>query len=156
VNSSAQFLNPAAAALKLGVSAKALRLYEQHGLITPHRTAAGWRAYGPGEIARAAEIVTLRALGLSLAQIARVLGDDPQDLGLALAAHQATLEARMRELAGAVEKVRDIRASLAQGKSPTAIELVQLLRPNAEFRVAFDLPWPWGGERFELGCACGR
>jgi len=152
VNSSAQFLNPAAAALKLGVSAKALRLYEQHGLITPHRTAAGWRAYGPGEIARAAEIVTLRALGLSLAQIARVLGDDPQDLGLALAAHQATLEARMRELAGAVEKVRDIRASLAQGKSPTAIELVQLLRPNAEFRVAFDLPWPWGGERFELGC----
>jgi len=152
VNSSAQFLNPAAAALKLGVSAKALRLYEQHGLITPHRTAAGWRAYGPGEIARAAEIVTLRALGLSPAQIARVLGDDPQDLGLALAAHQATLEARMRELAGAVEKVRDIRASLAQGKSPTAIELVQLLRPNAEFRVAFDLPWPWGGERFELGC----
>ena len=152
MNSSAQFLNPAAAALKLGVSAKALRLYEQHGLITPHRTAAGWRAYGPGEIARAAEIVTLRALGLSLAQIARVLGDDPQDLGLALAAHQATLEARMRELAGAVEKVRDIRASLAQGKSPTAIELVQLLRPNAEFRVAFDLPWPWGGERFELGC----
>ena len=152
MNSSAQFLNPAAAALKLGVSAKALRLYEQHCLITPHRTAAGWRAYGPGEIARAAEIVTLRALGLSLAQIARVLGDDPQDLGLALAAHQATLEARMRELAGAVEKVRDIRASLAQGKSPTAIELVQLLRPNAEFRVAFDLPWPWGGERFELGC----
>ena len=152
MSASAQFLNPAAAALKLGVSAKALRLYEQHGLITPHRTAAGWRAYGPGEIARAAEIVTLRALGLSLAQIARVLGDDPQDLGLALAAHQATLEARMRELAGAVEKVRDIRASLAQGKSPTAIELVQLLRPNAEFRVAFDLPWPWGGERFELGC----
>jgi DNA-binding transcriptional MerR regulator len=152
VNSSAQFLNPAAAALKLGVSAKALRLYEQHGLITPHRTAAGWRAYGPGEIARAAEIVTLRALGLSLAQIARVLGDDPKGLEPALAAHQATLEVRMRQLAGAVEKVRDIRASLAQGKSPTAIELVQLLRPNAEFRVAFDLPWPWGGERFELGC----
>ena len=150
MSASAQFLNPAAAALRLGVSAKALRLYEQHGLITPGRTAAGWRAYGPDEMARAAEIVTLRALGLSLAQIARVLGDDPQDLGLALAAHQATLEARMRELAGAVEKVRDIRASLAKGKSPTAMELVQLLRPNAEVRVAFDLPWPWGGERFEL------
>ena len=147
---SAQFLNPSAAALRLGVSAKALRLYEQHGLITPSRTAAGWRAYGPDEMARAAEIVTLRALGLSLAQIARVLGDDPQDLGSALAAHQATLEARMRELAGAVEKVRDIRAALAQGKSPTLSELARLLRPAAEFSVAFDLPWPWGGERFEL------
>jgi DNA-binding transcriptional MerR regulator len=150
VSSSAQFLNPSAAARRLGVSAKALRLYEQHGLITPGRTAAGWRAYGPDEMSRAAEIITLRALGLSLSQIARVLGDDPQDLEPALAAHQATLEGRIRQLAGAIEKVRELRAGLAQGKSPTAQELVRLLGPAAGFSVAFDLPWPWGGERFEL------
>lgn len=147
---SAAFLNPASAARKLGVSAKALRLYEQHGLITPGRTAAGWRAYGPEEMTRATEIVTLRALGLSLAQIARVLGDDPQGLAPALAAHQATLEGRIRELAGAIEKVRDLRAGLAEGKLPSATELARLLRPAAAFNVAFDLPWPWGGERFEL------
>lgn len=147
---SAQFLNPSAAARRLGVSVKALRLYEQRGLITPSRTAAGWRAYGPDEMARAAEIVTLRALGLSLAQIARVLGDDPQGLEPALAAHQAALKGRIRQLVGAVEKVRDLRTDLAQGKSPTAKELVRLLGPVAEFNVAFDLPWPWGGERFEL------
>jgi DNA-binding transcriptional MerR regulator len=150
VSSPAQFLNPSAAAQRLGVSAKALRLYEQHGLIAPSRTAAGWRAYGPDEMTRATEIVALRALGLSLAQITRVLGDDPQGLEPALAAHQATLEGRIRQLAGAIEKVRDLRAGLAQGKLPTAGELVRLLRPTAEFSVAFDLPWPWGGERFEL------
>ena len=150
MSASAQFLSPSTAAQRLGVSAKALRLYEQHGLITPGRTAAGWRAYGPGEMARAAEIVALRALGLSLAQVARVLGDDPQGLEPALAAHQAILEGRIRQLAGVVEKVRDFRAGLAQGKSPTAGELVRLLGPPAEFSVAFDLPWPWGGERFEL------
>jgi DNA-binding transcriptional MerR regulator len=150
VSSSAQFLNSSAAAQRLGVSVKALRLYEQHGLITPGRTAAGWRAYGPDEMARGCEIVALRALGLSLSQMARVLGNDPQGLEPALAAHQATLEGRIRELAGAVEKVRDVRAGLAQGKSPTALELVRLLRPAAELSVAFDLPWPWGGERFEL------
>jgi DNA-binding transcriptional MerR regulator len=150
VSSSAPFLSPSTAARKLGVSTKALRLYEQHGLITPGRTAAGWRAYGPGEMARAAEIVTLRALGLSLAQVARVLGDDPQALEPALAAHQATLEGRIRQLIGTVEKVRDIRAGLAQGKSPTIGELMHLLRPGTQFNVAFDLPWPWGGERFEL------
>jgi DNA-binding transcriptional MerR regulator len=98
VNASAQFLNPSAAAEQLGVSAKALRLYEQRGLVTPRRTAAGWRAYGPDEITRAAEIIALRALGLSLAQIARVLRGDSQGLdsrGLepALAAHEATQEA---------------------------------------------------------------
>ncbi len=150
MSSSARFLNPAAAAQRLGVSAKALRLYEQHGLITPGRTAAGWRAYGPDEMTRAAEIVTLRALGLSLSQIARVLGDDPQGLEPALAAHQATLEGRIRELAGAIEKVRDLRSGIAQGKSPTAGELARLLGAPAGFSVAFDLPWPWGGERFEL------
>jgi len=155
VSSSAQFLNPSAAAQRLGVSPKALRLYEQRGLVTPRRTAAGWRAYGPAEIARAAEIIALRALGFSIAQIARVLGDDAQGLnsaGLepALAAHEATLEGRIRQLAGVVEKVRDIRAGLAQGQSPSAGELVRLLGPVAELSVAFDLPWPWGGERFEL------
>ena len=150
MSASAQFLNPSAAAQRLGVSAKALRLYEQHGLITPGRTAAGWRVYGPDEMARAAEIVALRGLGLSLSQIARVLGEDPQGLEPALAAHQAILENRICQLAGVVEKVRDLRVGLAQGKSPAATELVRLLGPTAAFSVAFDLPWPWGGERFEL------
>jgi DNA-binding transcriptional MerR regulator len=150
VSASAQFLSPSAAAQRLGVSAKALRLYERRGLVTPGRTAAGWRSYGPDEIARLAEIVTLRALGLSLSQIARVVADDPQGLEPALAAHEATLEGRIRQLAGAVEKVRELRAGLAQGNAPTASELVRLLGPAAELSVAFDLPWPWGGERFEL------
>src|SRR5947209_16789416 len=101
-------------------------------------------------MARAAEIVALRALGFSLSQIVRVLGDDPQGLEPALAAHQAVLEGRICQLAGAVEKVRHLRAGLAQGKSPTAGELVRLFAPSAELSVAFDLPWPWGGERFEL------
>lgn len=76
MSSSARFLNPSEAAQQLGVSAKALRLYEQRGLVAPVRTAAGWRAYGPDEMARAAEVVALRALGLSLTQVARVLNGD--------------------------------------------------------------------------------
>jgi len=150
VGSSAQFLNPSAAAQRLGVSAKALRLYEQRGLVVPSRSPAGWRAYGPDEMARAAEVVALRGLGFSLAQVARVLGDDPRGLEPALAAHQATLEERIRQLSGAAEKVRGLRAGLVQGKSPTVKELVGVLGPASEFSVSFDLPWPWGGERFEL------
>jgi DNA-binding transcriptional MerR regulator len=78
VSSSAQFLNPSEAAKRLGVSAKPLRLYEQRGRVAPIRTAAGWRACGPEEMARGAEIAALRALGLSLAQVARVLGATPR------------------------------------------------------------------------------
>lgn len=150
MSSSAQFLNPSEAAKRLGVSTKALRLYEERGLVSPVRTAAGWRAYGPGEMARAAEVVALRALGLSLAQVARVLCGDADDLEPALAAHQATLEDRVRQLAGTVDKVRGLRTDLAQGRMPGAGELARLLGPTADLSVVFDLPWPWGGERFEL------
>ena len=150
MNSSAQFLSSSEAAKRLGVSAKALRLYEQSGLVVPVRTPAGWRAYGPDEMARAAEVAALRALGLSLAQVTRVLGGDAKHLEPALAAHQAVLESRIRELADVAEKVRGLRADLARGEAPATGELTRLLNPAGELRVAFDLPWPWGGERFEV------
>jgi DNA-binding transcriptional MerR regulator len=150
VNSSAQFLNPSEAARRLGVSAKALRLYEQRGLITPSRTAAGWRAYGPDEMARVAGIAALRKLGLSLSQIARVLKGDAESLEPALALHQAALEGRVHQLVEAVDKVRRLRADLVGGWAPASCELAGLLRPASNVSVTFDLPWPWGGERFEL------
>jgi DNA-binding transcriptional MerR regulator len=142
-------MNAAEAARRLGVSAKALRLYEQRGLLAPVRSAAGWRAYGPDEMNRAGEIAALRALGFSLAQVARVLQGDPQGLEPALAAHQAALEGRLHQLAGTIERVHGLRDGLARGRAPTAGELARLLGP--EVGIAFDLPWPWGGERFELG-----
>ena len=145
----AQFLNPTEAARELGVSVKALRLYEQRGLLAPLRTAAGWRTYGPVEMARAGEIAALRALGLSLAQVARVLGGDAACLDAALAAHQTALEGELRRLAGTIAKVHALRADLAGGAAPAAGALARLVRPSA-CEVAFALPWPWGGERFVL------
>ncbi len=150
MSSSAHYLNPSDAAERLGISQKALRLYEQRGLISPVRTAAGWRTYGPTEMARAGEIAALRALGLSLAQVARVLKGDAQELAPALAAHQARLETEARRLAETVEKVRALRTGLAGGEPPRMQELARLARPTAEIVAAFDLPWPWGGEYFEL------
>lgn len=146
----AQFLSPSEAAKRLGVSPKALRLYEQRGLLAPIRTETGWRAYGPNEMARAAAVVALRALGLSIAHIARVLAGDVRGLEAALATHQSTLECRVHQIGGAIEKVRALRADLALGKRLVANGLAGLLKPAAELIVGFDLPWPWGGERFEL------
>jgi DNA-binding transcriptional MerR regulator len=100
-------------------------------------------------MARAAEIAALRALGLSLAQVARVLGGNPQDLEPALAAHQERLEEQVRQTSGAIEKIRKLRADLAQGHAPTAGELSGL-SASPGLGIAFDLPWPWGGERFEM------
>ena len=147
---SAQFLSASEAARQLGVSTKALRLYEQRGLVSPVRTEAGWRTYGPTEMARAGEIVALRALGLSLAQVDRVLKGDPECLEPALAAHQTDLEGQICQLTDKIEKVRSLRAGLAQGQTPAASQLAQIAQPGAGISVRFDLPWPWGGETFEL------
>jgi DNA-binding transcriptional MerR regulator len=150
VTPSARFLNPSAAARRLGVSAKALRLYEQRGLLAPARNAAGWRSYGPEQMARGTNIVALRTLGLSLAQVARVLNGDADGLAPALAAQQALLEGRTRELEAAIDKVRRLRADLAAGQTPTVGELTRVLSPAAALHVELELPWPWGGERFAL------
>ncbi len=153
MNSSVRYFSPSEAARRLGVSTKALRLYEERGLVAPARTAAGWRAYGPDQLARAAEVVALRALGLSLAQVTRALGGEPEALQTALVAHQATLEGRIRELAGAVEKVRGLQTELARSEALASGDVARLLKGTAGPSVILELPWPWGGEQFELDIA---
>jgi DNA-binding transcriptional MerR regulator len=144
-------LSASEAAKRLGVSAKALRIYEERGLLAPERTAAGYRVYDAGAMARATEIVALRALGLSLAQVSCVLAGDSRNLEVALSAHEASLQRNVLRLEATIEKVRRLRADLAQGQAPVTGELAGVLKPTAGLSVAFDLPWPWGGERFELG-----
>ena len=60
-------LSPTETARRFGVSIKALRLYEQRGLLTPLRSEAGWRTYGPDQIGRLHQVLTLKGLGLPLA-----------------------------------------------------------------------------------------
>jgi len=142
------FLSAADAARRLGVSAKALRLYEDRGLLTPGRTPAGWRAYSPADLARAEELVALRKLGLSLTQVASALSGKTSSLEPALAAHQAALESRLSQLAGTIDQVRSLRRQLAAGAAPDLYDLIHL---QSSYPLAsFDLPWPWGGERFEI------
>jgi hypothetical protein len=94
--------------------------------------------------------VELRALGLSLRDVARTLAGDAQTLDRTLAAHKETLEDRVRQLSDTIGKVSRLRANLSRGEVPDAKELIRLLKPTLDICVAFDLPWPWGGEPFEL------
>ncbi|MEW5684703.1 MAG: MerR family transcriptional regulator [Pseudomonadota bacterium] len=148
--SSGPFLSPTEAARRLGVSSKALRIYEEHALVTPGRTAAGWRAYGPEEMRRAGEVVALRDLGFSLAQVRRVLDGETDDLEPALASHLMRLEVELGLVADRVRRVRDLCEAAAAGQAPSITELTKAASAAETLVCAFDLPWPWGGERFEL------
>ncbi|MEU8526933.1 MULTISPECIES: MerR family transcriptional regulator [Streptomyces] len=55
------------AAAAAGTTPRALRFYEQRGLLpAPVRTASGQREYGPGEVARVRVIRDLLSLGLTV------------------------------------------------------------------------------------------
>ena len=56
-----------------GVNPQMLRVYEQKGLLEPHRTEGGTRRYSGDELDRIGEISTLLAAGLNLAGVEQVL-----------------------------------------------------------------------------------
>ena len=64
-----EWLTAAECALRTGLTVRALRVYENYGLIKPGRSAAGWRRYGAQELLKLNEIGLLKVLGLTLNQI---------------------------------------------------------------------------------------
>lgn len=64
----------AEAARRSGFSASALRYYEQHGLLHPRRTDAGYRCYDERDLERLAFLSRAKGLGCTLPEIEELLG----------------------------------------------------------------------------------
>ncbi|AJC58976.1 MerR family transcriptional regulator [Streptomyces sp. 769] len=60
-------------ARRTGTTERLLRYYEEQGLLSPERTAAGYRVYEEADIAQVRRIRTLLTSGLNTATIAQVL-----------------------------------------------------------------------------------
>ncbi len=115
-------------AARIGLSKRALRLYEEHGLITPRRTEKGWRLYGADEIARLHEVIALKQLGLSLQRITSLLHGKSIDLERVLAMQQVLLTEQRERVERGLALVGAARAKLAQGTSLTSEELIKLAK----------------------------
>ncbi len=120
----------AAVARRFGVSVKALRVYEEAGLLKPARTVAGWRIYRQPELERLGAIMALKQLGLSLKRIGELLQGNG-DLGAALALQEAALEDVKSDAEQALMLVRAARAKLAGKCSLSPDELGNLVRSTA-------------------------
>ena len=161
MNSMDRPLTPAETARRFGVTIKALRVYESHGLLTPLRESAGstraqWRTYGPQQLARLHQILALKRMGLSLARIGEILAG-PDTLAKVLAL-QADALARDRDrdrekLSQALVLVQKAQAKLADGQAlsiddlanlsketavtlPSVQEMGQMLKPFAEQHIS--------------------
>ena len=118
-------LSPTETATRFGVSIKVLRLYESRGLLKPLRTEAGWRTYGPDQIARLHQILALKRLGLPLARIATILAGT-SSLDPVLELQERVLAREGDRLARALELVRAARAKLRNGQSLSVDDLATL------------------------------
>jgi len=114
--------------MRLGVTVRALRIYERHGLIKPLRTSVGWRAYGPDQMARLHQVLALKGLGLPLARIADLLNGRLKDLDAVLKLQEDALRGQRRQVERALDLVAVARRRLADGAILSLDDLTQLTR----------------------------
>jgi DNA-binding transcriptional MerR regulator len=96
-------------ARRTGLTVRALHHYEAAGLLRPAaRSDAGYRLYGEAELLRLQHIVSLKALGFTLADIRACIDADAPSLANALARQIDRLRqavVRQQELLGRLERV---------------------------------------------------
>ena len=89
-----------------GVTPRALRYYDQIGLLRPRRDPAnGYRRYGPAEVDLLQQILFFRALGLSLEEIGTLIASPGFDRGAALERHLDQLRRERERLDALIHNV---------------------------------------------------
>ncbi|MER7669927.1 MerR family transcriptional regulator [Kitasatospora sp. NPDC096128] len=112
------------AAAAAGTTPRALRFYEERGLLRPpSRTPSGQREYGPGEVARVRAIRQLLSVGLTVDDLVSrahrfdLLDEDPPVRCSADPGHEAfapVVSARLAALDAEIARLSDLRDKLAR------------------------------------------
>ena len=116
------------------VTVRALRHYEQLGLLVPSsRTAGGHRCYTDDDLRRLHKILALRGFGLSLQEIGQVLeqgGDDPRSI---VRRQLAATDERIRQAMRLRTRLLTVLGGLEQLAEPSAEQLVSLIEEMVRF-----------------------
>jgi DNA-binding transcriptional MerR regulator len=134
-----ELLTAAECAKALGLTVRALRIYEERELISPRRTAKGWRVYGAAEISRLHEVLALKRLGLNLSQIGDLLRGKTVNLDLALALQQSMLLELKERTNRSLSLLNAARERLSAGGSFSVGELIELSRETTMTETSLDV-----------------
>jgi DNA-binding transcriptional MerR regulator len=132
-------LGPAGFSAATGLSVKALRLYDERGLLVPARVdrATGYRRYAEGQIATAARIALLRRAGIGLGDIERFLAAPAAAVidrwRADLAAETAVRLRALDALASA------LRFGTSQPKEAAMAVIIRPVDSAAELAAVFDV-----------------
>jgi DNA-binding transcriptional MerR regulator len=103
-------------AQRTGVTVKALYHYERQGLLTPRRTAAGYRRYSRRDLVQLQRILALKSLGLSLGQI-RLVQSDRAKAAAVFADQRRALDQKLERITRAVGALNAIRQAADPAKA---------------------------------------
>jgi DNA-binding transcriptional MerR regulator len=115
---------------------RAIRLYQAAGLMPePSRSDAGYRLYGPADLAALIRIRRLRSLGFQLEQIRALLSpEEGIDLDAALSVLRDDLLRRLEALRATIEVVDGLQAQVKAGER----EVYDALAPVLQAALAAD------------------
>jgi DNA-binding transcriptional MerR regulator len=135
-----------------GVSTKAVRLYERHGLLAPPaRSAAGYRRYTAADVIRLMRVSRLRALGLGLSQLRDVLGPaGPVSIDEALAEMRADVDRRVVTLQALGDALDAARSSPALARAESMWTALLEHAPTEPWAAPDDV------EQFVPEAVCAR
>src|SRR6266403_548117 len=132
-------LSAAECARRTGLTVRALRVCESHGLIEPARSGKGWRCYGPRELQRLNVIVTLKAFGMTLAQTRTLLTTKTPPIARVLQMQLRACNARKDAADKALGLVQTALATIESGRPLSLEELCNLTR-SMQLALRYGLP----------------
>jgi DNA-binding transcriptional MerR regulator len=121
-----------------GLSVRVLRHWEQIGLVTPSRTEAGHRRYGPAEITRLYRAMALRQAGLRLGQIVTLLDEQDPDPAATLRLHLAELDADLRRRGQLRDRLAAALASHDEARPDDPAHPAEMLMKVIESMTMFE------------------
>lgn len=117
-----------------GVSMRALRHYEDVGLLCPMRAANGYRVYRPRDAQRLGHILAMRACGLPLDAIGRLLADPGANVRQALTDHLRGLRTQAAHLEDAMARTKAALATIERIEGMTDNEKFETLKRQRQER----------------------
>lgn len=113
------FLKIGELARRTGLTVRALRHYEDIGLLVPSkRSSGGYRLYDGKDVARLYRIQALRRLNLSLAEIYRLLDDAPGGLSDVVAQQVTQLDREIRQATALRAHLQAMQRQLQASEEP--------------------------------------
>jgi MerR family transcriptional regulator, thiopeptide resistance regulator len=122
-------------ASRANVTVRTLRYYESVGLLAPaQRTESGYRRYSDADLLLLQQILALKFLGFSLADIRRCLRRDPRDARLVLARQQAMMRDRRRQLDTILVAIEQAQRAVACGPADwqSIVGVIQAIQMNQQ------------------------